>query len=132
MKYSKIAAAVAGSVIAVGVGAPAFADSGAAATPEMPTSINGGVDELLAAQPVQKAVEGTPLGQTLQTADRTTGDLQGPVATGGLLGQVTDTAHGASVPGLSGALPASSLLGGLPLGGLPLGGLPLGGLPLGG
>jgi hypothetical protein len=123
VKYAKIAAAVAGSVIAVGVGAPAFADSGPAVTPAMPTSINGGVDELLAAQPLQQVIEGTHLDQTLQAADQTTGDLQSPTAPDGLVGQVADAAHGASLPGLSGAVPASSLLGGLPLGGLPLAGL---------
>jgi hypothetical protein len=117
VKYSKIAAAVAGSVIAVGVGAPAFADSGTAATPAMPTSINGGVDELLAAQPVQKVVEGTHLDQTLQSADQTTDTLRSQAPTDALLGQAVGAARGAALPAVTGALPVTSLLGGLPLGG---------------
>ncbi|WP_069467446.1 hypothetical protein [Actinacidiphila rubida] len=117
MKYSKMAAAVAGSVIAVGVGAPAFADSGAAATPAMPTSINGGVDELLAAQPVQKTVEGTHLDRALQGADRTTDTLGSQVPAEALLGQAVGAAQGAALPAVTGALPGTSLLGGLPLGG---------------
>lgn len=116
VKYSKIAAAVAGSVIAVGVGAPAFADSGTATTPTMPTSINGGVDELLAAQPVQKVVEGTPLAAVLQTADRTTETLPSQTQAGGLVGQAVDATQGAALPTVTGAQPGS-LLGGLPLGG---------------
>ncbi|MBY8877566.1 hypothetical protein [Actinacidiphila acidipaludis] len=132
MKYSKMAAAVAGSVIAVGVGAPAFAADSTAATPMMPTSINGGVDELLAAQPLQKVVEGTHLDHALQSADRTTDSLQGQAKPDGLVGQAVDTARGTALPAVGQVVPGASLLGGLPLNGLPLGGLPLGGLPLGG
>jgi hypothetical protein len=116
VKYSKIAAAVAGSVIAVGVGAPAFADSGTAATPVMPTSINGGVDELLAAQPVQKVVEGTPLPAALQMADQAMA-LPSQTQADGLVGQAVDATRGAALPTVTAAQPSASLLGGLPLGG---------------
>jgi hypothetical protein len=117
VKYSKVAAVLAGSVMAAGMAAPAFAEDSTGAPVSvdnmstMPTSINGGVDQALNEQPLQKAADATPVQSTLQTAQDTVG-----------------TAGSA----LTGAVPGASLLGGLPLGGLPLGGLPLGGLPLNG
>jgi hypothetical protein len=109
---------MAGSVIAVGVGAPAFAAGTSAAAPVMPTSINGGVDQLFAAQPVQKALDGTHVTSTASKVDQTAEALPAK----GPLGQATDAAEGGPLPTVTGALPLASLLGGLPLNGLPLGG----------
>lgn len=112
MKFSKVAAVVAGSMVAVGVAAPAFADDMAA--PMMPSSINGGVDQALAAQPLQKAADSTHVGTALDTVTKATQQLSGATSTDALLGQVTSATGGGSPLG---ALPTSGLLGGLPLGG---------------
>jgi hypothetical protein len=112
VKYSKVAAVVAGSVMAVGVGAPAFAADSSRA-PAMPTSINGGVDQLLEAQPLQKAVDGTHVENALGTVTRSADSLRGSGA-GALLGQAAGATKGV-VPSLLGGLPVTSLLGGLPL-----------------
>ena len=117
MKYSKVAAVVAGTVIAVGTGSTAFAETAAPAAPVMPTSINGGVDQLLAAQPLQKALDGTHLNRAVSKVDATTDAVQQQTATGDLLGQATQAAQGSVLPAAAGALPGASLLGGLPLGG---------------
>lgn len=122
MKYSKVAAVVAGTVIAVGTGSTAFAGTGASAAPAMPSSINGGVDELLAAQPLQKTMTGSHLDKVVGGVDKTTDAVQKQAASDQLLGQVTDAVRGSALQTLTGALPGASLLGGLPLGGLPLGG----------
>jgi hypothetical protein len=145
VKYSKVAAAVAGSLMAVGVAAPAFADSSLADSAfadnmsTMPTSINGGLDQALNAQPLQKAVDDTAAGGMLnkvsgsaQALRRQTSALRSLTSAGSLPGRTTDAVKGSGLSALTGAVPGASLLGGLPLGGLPLGGLPLGGLPLGG
>jgi hypothetical protein len=113
VKYSKVAAAVAGSVIAVGVGAPAFADSGMS---PVPTSINGGVDSLLSEQPLQKAVDNSAAGNALGNVGKVTDNLRNSGA-GALLGQAAGATKGA-LPSLLGGLPVTSLLGG----GLPLAG----------
>lgn len=114
VKYSKVAVVVAGSVMAVGAGAPAFADSHAA---PVPTSLNGGVDELVQAQPVQKAVDGTHVDSALGTAGKAARNLQGNAGGGALLSQATGATRG-GLPALLGGLPVASLLGG----GLPLAG----------
>ncbi|HEY3480161.1 MAG TPA: hypothetical protein VGL02_14785 [Streptomyces sp.] len=117
MKFSKVAAVVAGSMMAVGVAAPAFADDMAA--PTMPTSVNGGVEQALAAQPLQKAADSSHVGSALDTVTQTTQKLTGETNADALLGQVTGAATGAGGPlgALGGGLPTSGLLGGLPLGG---------------
>lgn len=121
MKYSKVAAVVAGSMMAVGVAAPAFADgmSGSelpsAAT--MPTSINGGVDQALDAQPLQKLTDGLQVDSTLQKVSDTADQLRGQTATDALLGQATSATKDAATSTVAGAVPGASLLGGLPLGG---------------
>lgn len=114
MKYSKVAVVVAGSVMAVGVGAPAFADSGRS---PVATSINGGADELLAQQPLAKAVDGTHVDGALGTVSKAAQNLQGNSGAGALLGQAAGAAKGV-LPSLLGGLPVTSLLGG----GLPLAG----------
>jgi hypothetical protein len=121
MKYSKVAAVVAGSMMAVGVAAPAFADAvtgsqlPSAAT--MPTSINGGVDQALDAQPLQQVTNGLPVDSTLQQVTDTTSQLRGQTSADALLGQATSATKGAAVSTVLGAVPGASLLGGLPLGG---------------
>jgi hypothetical protein len=124
VKYSKVAAAVAGSVMAVGVAAPAFADSSvtdsafADSMSTMPTSINGGVNQALDQQPLQKAVDDTAIGGSL---DKVTGAAQGlreQTSADSLLGQATDAAKSGALSTVTGAVPGASLLGGLPLGGL--------------
>ncbi|MFI0718170.1 hypothetical protein [Streptomyces sp. NPDC021224] len=135
MKYSKVAAVVAGSVMAVGVGAPAFASTTDTANPvdartmsTMPTSINGGMDQALAQQPLQKAADSANLDSTTRTVDDASATLQGKAPAAGLVGDATGATRDlASSDMLTNAVPGASLLGGLPLGGL-LGGLPLGGL----
>lgn len=98
--------------MAAGMAAPAFAE-GAGGAPvsvgnmsTMPTSINGGVDQALNEQPLQKIADATPVGSALQTAQNGT-DIAGSALSG--LAKAT------------GGLPAGSLLGGLPTNGLPLG-----------
>jgi hypothetical protein len=131
VKYSKVAAAVAGSLVAVGVAAPAFADSSLAKSAfadtmsTMPTSVNGGANQALDAQPLQKAVDDTAVGGVLNKVTGTaqafrqqTSGLRSPTSAGSLLGQTTDAAKGSALSTLTGALPGASLLGGLPLGAL--------------
>ncbi len=116
MKYSKVAAVLAGSVMAAGMAAPAFAEDTAPVSTDnmstMPTSLNGGLDQMLNEQPLQKTVDSThapdAVGQLQSTAGST---LAGPVG------------HT-----LTGAVPGASLLGGLPIGQLLGGASPLGGL----
>lgn len=124
MKYSKVAAVVAGSVVAVGMAAPAFAAGGSAVDgsfakdmPTMPTSINGGVEQALAQQPLQKAVDNTKVGETLETVTGTAQQLRETTSADALLGQMTDAAKGDLLGTVTGAVPGASLLGGLPLGG---------------
>lgn len=117
MKYSKVAAVVAGTVIAVGTGSTAFAETTTPAAPAMPTNINAGVDQVLAARPLQQALDGTHLNGTVNKVDATTDAVQQQTATGALLGQATQAAQGSVLPAVTGALPGASLLGGLPLGG---------------
>jgi hypothetical protein len=120
VKFSKVAAVMAGSVVAVGVGAPAFAADTTTAAPAMPTSINAGVDQLLAAQPAQQLLDGTHLSSAVATVDHTTDALPQQLPADQLLGQATDVVKGAALPAVTGAVPGASLLGGLPLNGLPL------------
>jgi hypothetical protein len=121
VKYSKVAAVVAGSMMAVGVAAPAFADGMTAPeTPiaaTMPTSINGGVEQALNEQPLQKIADGVKLDSTLETVTTTADRLRGETSADALLGQATDATKGAALSTVTGAVPGASLLGGLPLGG---------------
>jgi len=112
VKYSKVAAAVAGSVMAVGVASPAFADSGMTA---VPTSINGGVDQVLNEQPLQKVAEVAHTDSALPTVSRTADQLRGRASADGPFEQTTADTRDAA-PSLPGGLPGASLLGGLPLG----------------
>ncbi|WP_329177219.1 MULTISPECIES: hypothetical protein [unclassified Streptomyces] len=124
MKYSKVAAVVAGSMMAVGVAAPAFADAASADNMStMPTSIDSGINQALNEQPLQKLGDSAPLGPVLSTLGKTTDNLRGNTSTDALLGQASTATQGVAKSGLDGAVPGASLLGGLPLGGLPLGGL---------
>src|SRR5882757_4801307 len=97
VKYSKVAAVVAGSVVAVGMAAPAFADSGSVVDSSfakdmstMPTSINGGVEQALAQQPLQKAVDNTKIGDTLANVTGTAQQLRESTSADALLGQAAD------------------------------------------
>lgn len=128
MKYSKVAAVVAGSVMAVGVGAPAFADTVSTDNMStMPTSINGGVEQALNEQPLQKAADSAQVDSTLNTLTQATEHLRGDTSADALAGQAGTATQGVAKSGLAGAVPGASLLGGLPLGSLPLAGV-LGGL----
>lgn len=131
MKYSKVAAVLAGSMMAVGVAAPAFADS--ASTDNMgmmPTSIDGAVNQALNEQPLEKAADSAQVDSTLNTLTQATDHFRGDTSADALVGQAGTATQGVAKSGLGGAVPGASLLGGLPLGGLPLGGLTgaLGGL----
>lgn len=93
MKPTKVAAAVAGSLMALGVAAPAMAVESA-----MPTSLDGGLGALTSGGLATDALSSTTNGSPVKT--------------------VTDTAGKLNQVGKG----AGGLLGGLPLGGLPLGG----------
>jgi len=107
--------------MAVGFAAPAFADGVTA--PEMPTaatmptSINGGVEQALNEQPLQKIADGVNVDSTLRTVTSAADQLRGQTSADALLGQATDATKGAALSTVTGAVPGASLLGGLPLGG---------------
>ncbi|KUH39898.1 MULTISPECIES: hypothetical protein [Streptomyces] len=90
MKPTKVAAVVAGSVMAMGMAAPAFA-----ADTLTPSSLNGAVDTL----GKRGLTEAVPSGGVDKVADNK------------VVGKVADTAGG-----LNAADKAAPLLGGLPLG----------------
>ncbi|MET9951083.1 hypothetical protein ABZ135_05960 [Streptomyces sp. NPDC006339] len=92
MKPTKVAAAVAGSVMALGVAAPAMA-----AESMVPTSLDGGLGSLTGSGLTTEALSSTTEGSPVKT--------------------VTDTATALNQDGAG-----ASLLGGLPLGAGPLGG----------
>ncbi|MEU2247133.1 hypothetical protein [Streptomyces sp. NPDC019224] len=94
MKYAKSAALVAGSVVAFGTAAPAFA----VATPTAPSfSLDGGVNQVVAAAP--------------QAVDPVVGTVSDAADTLHENGTVTEVA-GRATGAVKGAAP---LLGGLPL-----------------
>jgi hypothetical protein len=121
MKFSKVAAVVAGSMMAVGVAAPAFADGVTASelpsAATMPTSINGGVEQALSEQPLQKVTDGLPVDSAVRTVTAVADRLRGETPVHALLGQAASAATGAATSTVAGAVPGASLLGGLPLGG---------------
>ena len=154
MNYSKIAAVLAGSVMAAGVAAPAFAEDTTSPVSvgnmsTMPTSINGGVDQALNEQPVQKVVDAThvessadalqglagstPAGTTAQAvtgnAAQTVSGTVAQTVSGASAQTVTGNAaqalSGASAQAVTGAVP-QTVTGAVPgaslLGGLPFGG----------
>ncbi|MFG2489996.1 hypothetical protein [Streptomyces caniferus] len=94
MKYAKSAAVVAGSVMALGMAAPAFA-----AQPGAPTmSLNGGLTDALSS----KQLDGhqlTPLVSTVKTAE----------------GKIRSTNAKKLLRGVTGTTKKTPLLGGLPL-----------------
>ncbi|MEU3464166.1 hypothetical protein ABZ721_29950 [Streptomyces sp. NPDC006733] len=112
MKYSKVAVVVAGSVMAMGAAAPAFADS--AAAPTMPTSINGGVDQLFQAQPLAQAGDAS-VGPVVDVAKKLSDKVRTDTTAGTLLGQATDATKDLT-PTLNGVAKGTALLGGLPIG----------------
>ncbi|WNI16481.1 hypothetical protein [Actinacidiphila sp. ITFR-21] len=124
MKYSKVAAAVAGSVMAVGMAAPAFADGSltggtfADTMSAMPTSVNGGVDQALSTQPLQRAVDETAVGGVLDKLTGTVQNVSRQTSADSLLGQTAAAAKSGALSTVAGAVPGASLLGGLPLGAL--------------
>ncbi|WP_043179578.1 hypothetical protein [Streptomyces sp. NRRL F-5123] len=126
MKFSKVAAVVAGSVMAVGVGAPAFASTTDTANPvdartmsTMPTSVNGGVDQALAEQPLQKAADSANLDSTVRTIDDAGAALQGQAPAVVLVGDASGAAQDLAGSALvAGAVPGAALIGGLPMGAL--------------
>ncbi|MFD5735488.1 hypothetical protein ACFWIY_22050 [Streptomyces sioyaensis] len=94
MKYAKSAAVVAGSVMALGVAAPAFA-----AQPGAPTmSLNGGLTDALS----EKQLDGHQLTPLLNTVKATEG-------------KVRSTNARKLLRGVSGTAKKTPLLGGLPL-----------------
>jgi hypothetical protein len=84
----------------------------------MPTSINGGVQQALDEQPVQKVAHTAHADSALGTVSQTTDHLKGATAAGGLVGQAATATQGVAQSGLAGAVPGASLLGGLPVGNL--------------
>ncbi|MFG2529147.1 hypothetical protein [Streptomyces sp. NPDC048516] len=94
MKYAKSAAVVAGSVMALGVAAPAFA-----AQPGAPTmSLNGGLNDALSSKQLD-GHELMPLVKTVKTAG----------------GKLRSTAPKKLLRGVAGTAKKTPLLGGLPL-----------------
>ncbi|MFF0288011.1 hypothetical protein [Streptomyces sp. NPDC005262] len=98
MKYAKTAAFVAGSVVALGTAAPAFAVTTATA-PAPSFSLDGGVDQVLAATP-----------QGVDPIVDTVGGAAESVQKKGTVTKAAGQAAGA-------ARSAAPLLGGVPLGG---------------
>lgn len=99
MKYAKTAAFVAGSVVALGTAAPAFAVANATA-PSF--SLDGGVNQVVAAAP--QAVD--PVVDTVDTVGGAAESLQKDGTLTKVAGQATGAAKG-----------AAPLMGGLPIGG---------------
>ncbi|MEU8993235.1 hypothetical protein AB0952_25145 [Streptomyces caniferus] len=94
MKYAKSAAVVTGSVMALGVAAPAFA-----AQPGAPTmSLNGGLNDALSSKQLD-GHELMPLVQTVKTAG----------------GKIRSTSPKKLLRGVTGTTKKTPLLGGLPL-----------------
>ncbi|WP_405583724.1 hypothetical protein [Streptomyces sp. NBC_01190] len=83
----------------------------------MATSINGGVEQALAQQPVQKTVDGTQLGDTLTGATGTAQSLRQQTLAATVLGRTGDAVKSGGLSTVTGAMPGASLLGGLPFGG---------------
>ena len=159
MNYSKIAAVLAGSVMAAGVAAPAFAEDTTSPVSvgnmsTMPTSINGGVDQALNEQPVQKVVDAThvessadalqglagstPAGTTAQAVTGNAAQTVSGTVAQTVSGASAQTVTGNAAQALSGDAP-QAVTGAVPqtvTGAVPgaslLGGLPFGGLPFGG
>ncbi|MFI9628335.1 hypothetical protein [Streptomyces sp. NPDC052042] len=96
MKYAKSAAFVAGSVVALGTAAPAFAATGATA-PNL--SLNGGINQVVASAP-----------QAVDPVVDTVGGAAESMHKHGTVTKLADQATGAA----KGAAP---MLGGLPVGG---------------
>ena len=159
MNYSKIAAVLAGSVMAAGVAAPAFAEDTTSPVSvgnmsTMPTSINGGVDQALNEQPVQKVVDATHVESSADALQGLAGSTSAGTTAQAVTGNAAQTVSGTSAQALSGAsaqtvtgASAQALSGDAPqavtgavpqtvTGAVPgaslLGGLPFGGLPFGG
>lgn len=104
-------------MMAVGVGAPAFADTVSTDNMStMPTSINGGVNQALNEQPLRKAADSAQVESALTGLAQEAGHLRGATSTDALVGQAGTASRGTAVPGLARAVPGASLLGGLPLG----------------
>ncbi|MFI8518475.1 hypothetical protein ACIGEZ_11725 [Streptomyces sp. NPDC085481] len=80
MKPTKVAAVIAGSVMALGVAAPAMAA-------EMPTSLDGGLGSLTSQGLKSEALSSTTDGSPVQTVTDTAGQLnQAGKGASGLLG----------------------------------------------
>ncbi|SHL30692.1 hypothetical protein SAMN05216499_103354 [Actinacidiphila paucisporea] len=105
--------------MAVGVGAPAFADTASAdSASTVPTSINGGVVQVLNEQPLQKAADATQAAPMLSTLAQASDHLRGDTSADALVGQAALVAQGVAESGLVGAVPGALLLGGVPLSGV--------------
>ncbi|CAG6395124.1 conserved exported hypothetical protein [Actinacidiphila cocklensis] len=116
MKYAKAAGVVVGSIMAVGVGAPAFADTvNTDNMTSMPTSINGGIEQALNEQPLQKAADGAQVDSALDTLAQASDHLRGDTSADALVGQAGLVAQDVAKSGLADAAPGAVLLGGLPL-----------------
>ncbi|MFG1805233.1 hypothetical protein [Streptomyces sp. NPDC049040] len=136
MKYSKVAAVVAGSMMAVGVAAPAFAHTtGNETTSPAPTSVSGGVEQVLGAQPLQVVDSAQPLqtpggpkaSATVDTLAQAAADrLQGGAPADVIAAQAVTTAQGVAEAGLAGAAPAGAAPAAATPGTAMLGGLPAG------
>ncbi|MFJ3926083.1 hypothetical protein [Streptomyces sp. NPDC090022] len=110
MKYTKVAAVLAGSVAALGAAAPAFADTSAMP----PMSVTGGVTEVLnAANPVSEALPqtvGNGLAEQGATLDKVAGAAQG-------VNQVRNNAPGEVLGLANTATQVTPMLGGIHLNG---------------
>lgn len=110
MKHAKSAALVAGSMMALGTAAPAFA-AGSADAPEQPSfSLNGGINDGLERglnnEVTQKQLDGRQLAPLTDPVNNTVENVKGGVSEASdTLGQAPQSAGSAS----------GQLLGGLPL-----------------
>jgi hypothetical protein len=83
-----------------------------------PTSIDGGVQQALDEQPLQKVASSAHADSALASVSRTTGHLEGAATADGMVGWATAAAQGVAGSGLAGPVPGAPLLGGLPVGSL--------------
>lgn len=109
MNYSKIAAVLAGSVMAAGVAAPAFAEDTTSPVSvgnmsTMPTSINGGVDQALNEQPVQKVVDATHVESSADALQGLAGSTPAGTTAQAVTGNAAQTVTGNAAQTVSGTV----------------------------
>ncbi|MGH4028228.1 hypothetical protein ACQB60_04730 [Actinomycetota bacterium Odt1-20B] len=113
MKYTKAAAVVAGTMLAVGAGAPAFADD----VDNAPAAQQAGNEQLVDSSTVSKNEVKNPLKDVnVEVVSDAVSKAADKLATNNDLASKTK-ALGSGAKGAAGSLPGSGLIGGMPIGG---------------